>query len=310
MRAQVTTSQQRASTTAPAVEAHGLGKAFGRTKALDGLDLTVAPGEIAGFLGPNGAGKSTTIRVLLGLLRADSGTVRLLGGDPWRDAVALHRRIAYVPGDVVLWPNLTGMQAIDFLIRLRGGANPQRRDQLIERFELDPHKKARTYSKGNRQKVAIVAAFSCAAQIYILDEPTAGLDPLMEEAFQQCVAEVADRGAAVLLSSHILAQVEKLCDSVTIIRAGRTVRAGTLAELRHLMRTTVTVRTRSDGAALAQAPFIHDFTRHDGQVSFSVDRDDLDRAMNELSTLGIKDLVVAPASLEDMFLREYQGAGQ
>ncbi len=186
--------------------------------------------------------------MLLGLLRADGGTVRLLGGDPWRDAVALHRRIAYVPGDVTLWPNLTGMQAIDFLARLRGDGtvDTRRRDQLIERFELDPHKKARTYSKGNRQKVAIVAAFSTNADLYILDEPTAGLDPLMEKAFQQCVAEVTDHGAAVLLSSHILAEVEKLCDTVTIIRAGRAVRSGKLDELRHLMRTTVTVRTRGD----------------------------------------------------------------
>ena len=219
------TSLQRANTgegSQLAVEIHGLEKSFGRTKALDGLDLTVAPGDITGFLGPNGAGKSTTIRVLLGLLRADSGTVRLLGGDPWRDAVALHRRIAYVPGDVTLWPNLTGLQAIDFLARLRGNGvvDTRRRDQLIERFELDPHKKARTYSKGNRQKVAIVAAFSTNAELYILDEPTSGLDPLMEKAFQKCVGEVADRGAAVLLSSHILAEVEKLCNNVTIIRSG------------------------------------------------------------------------------------------
>jgi ABC-2 type transport system ATP-binding protein len=206
---------------------------------LDGLDLTVEPGDITGFLGPNGAGKSTTIRVLLGLLRADSGTVRLLGGDPWHDAVALHRRIAYVPGDVTLWPNLTGLQAIDFLARLRNGSvDTRRRDELFERFELDPNKKARTYSKGNRQKVAIVAAFSTNAELYILDEPTSGLDPLMEKAFQKCVEEVAYRGAAVLLSSHILAEVEELCKTVTIIRAGRAVRSGTLDQLRHLMRTT------------------------------------------------------------------------
>ena len=253
----------------PAVEIRDLHKSFGRTKALDGLDMTVAHGEIAGFLGPNGAGKSTTLRVLLGLLRADRGTVWLLGGDPWRDAVALHRRIAYVPGDVTLWPNLTGLQAIDFLARLRGnGVDTRRRDQLIERFELDPHKKARTYSKGNRQKVAIVAAFSTNAELYILDEPTSGLDPLMEQAFQQCVNEVADRGAAVLLSSHILAEVEKLCDAVTIIRSGRAVKSGTLDELRHLMRTTVTVRTRGDGQALQQVPYVHDFTSQNGQVRF------------------------------------------
>jgi ABC-2 type transport system ATP-binding protein len=307
------TSLQRASTsgaTQPAVETQGLVKTFGRTRALDGLDLTVAPGDITGFLGPNGAGKSTTIRVLLGLLRANSGTVRLLGGDPWRDAVDLHRRIAYVPGDVTLWPNLTGLQAIDFLARLRGknAADTRRRDQLIERFELDPHKKARTYSKGNRQKVAIVAAFSTNAELYILDEPTSGLDPLMEKAFQTCVTEVAEQGAAVLLSSHILAEVEQLCKTVTIIRAGRAVRSGTLDQLRHLMRTTVKVRTHSDGRKLQSTPFVHDFTVDDGHYVFSVDRNELDRAMALLTELGIIDLTVTPASLEDMFLREYRGA--
>ncbi len=291
-----------------AVQIEGLTKSFGRSRALDGLDLSVAPGDVTGFLGPNGAGKSTTIRILLGLLRADSGAVRLLGGDPWRDAVALHRRIAYVPGDVTLWPNLTGGQAIDFLARLRGGTvDNRRRDELIERFELDPHKPARTYSKGNRQKVAIVSAFSTDAELYILDEPTSGLDPLMERNFQRCVTDVAGRGAAVLLSSHILAEVEKLCDNVTIIRAGRTVRTGTLSELRDLMRNTITARTRGDGNRLRELAFLHDFAIQDGQISFSVDRADLDVAMDRLAALGIDELAVAPASLEDLFLREYQG---
>ncbi len=309
------TSLRRARTadgTRPAVEIHGLVKTFGRTRALDGLDLTVAPGDITGFLGPNGAGKSTTIRVLLGLLRANSGTVRLLGGDPWRDAVALHRRIAYVPGDVTLWPNLTGLQAIDFLARLRGdgAVDTRRRDELIERFELDPHKKARTYSKGNRQKVAIVAAFSTDAELYILDEPTSGLDPLMEKAFQTCVHEVAGSGSAVLLSSHILAEVEKLCDNVTIIRSGRAVKSGSLDELRHLMRTTIKVRTHNDGQKLQSTPFVHDFSIDDGHYRFSVDRNDLDGTMALLTDLGIIDLTVTPASLEDMFLREYQATGR
>jgi ABC-2 type transport system ATP-binding protein len=311
MTAQTAKSLQRADTgdkSHLAIEIHSLSKSFGRTQALDGLNLTVAAGEITGFLGPNGAGKSTTLRVLLGLLRADAGTVRLLGGDPWRDAVALHRRIAYVPGDVTLWPNLTGLPAIDFLGGLRGnGIDTGRRDQLIERFELDPHKKARTYSKGNRQKVAIVAAFSTNAELYILDEPTSGLDPLMEKAFQRCVEEVSDRGAAVLLSSHILAEVEELCDNVTIIRGGRAVRSGSLQELRHLMRTTVTARTRDDGRLLEQQPFVHDFTSQDGQFRFTVDRGDLDATMGRLTELGIEELTVTPASLEDMFLREYQG---
>ncbi|ULE31494.1 ABC transporter ATP-binding protein [Mycobacterium sp. IDR2000157661] len=311
MTAQSTRPQHRAETggSRPAVEIHGLEKSFGRTKALDGLDLVVAPGEITGFLGPNGAGKSTAIRVLLGLLRADRGSVRLLGGDPWRDAVALHRRIAYVPGDVTLWPNLTGRQAIDFLVRLRGnGVDEARRDELIERFELDPHKKARTYSKGNRQKVAIIAAFATNADLYILDEPTSGLDPLMEMAFQHCVEEVAARGAAVLLSSHILAEVEKVCDNVTIIRAGRTVLSGSLQELRHLMRTTVAVRTRDDASALQRLPEVRDFDGTDGRSRFTVDRADLDATMGRLTNLGIEELTVTPASLEDMFLREYRSA--
>lgn len=291
----------------PAVEIHGLKKRFGRTKAVDGLELTVDRGSIAGFLGPNGSGKSTTIRVLLGLLRADGGTSRLLGGDPWRDAVALHRRIAYVPGEVTLWPNLTGGQAIDFLTSLRDNVDPKRRAELIERFELDPHKKARTYSKGNRQKVALVAAFSTDAELYLLDEPTSGLDPLMDKVFQRCVRNAADNGAAVLLSSHILAEVERLCDSVTIIRSGRTVRAGRLDELRHLMRTTVKVRTRAPVDGLRSAPFVHDFTSDDDLSTFSVNRADLDQAMTELTALGIEELTVTPASLEDLFLSEYQG---
>lgn len=213
-------------------EITGLVKTFGRTRALDGLDLIVEPGQVHGFLGPNGSGKSTTIRVLLGLLRADAGTARLLGGDPWRDAVALHRRLAYVPGDVALWPSLTGGEAIDLLIRLRGPVDPARRSELLDRLGLDPTKKSRTYSKGNRQKVALVAALAADVELYILDEPTSGLDPLMEKVFQEIVTELAAEGRSVLLSSHILAEVEAVCDAVTIIRDGRTVRAGTLQDLR------------------------------------------------------------------------------
>lgn len=303
-----TTATPSSRTDTAAVEIRGLVKKFGGTTALDGLDLTVARGSVTGFLGPNGAGKSTTIRVLLGLLRADGGTARLLGRDPWRDAVDLHRRIAYVPGDVTLWPNLTGAQAIEFLCGLRGGADHRRRDALIERFELDPHRKARTYSKGNRQKVALVAAFASDADIYILDEPTSGLDPLMEKAFQQCVNEVSRRGAAVLLSSHILAEVEKLCDTVTIIRAGRTVQAGSLQQLRHLMRTTVTARTRAGDPGVWDWPGVHDAGTGNGELRLSVDRDHLDATMGRLTRLGIVDLTVTPASLEDLFLREYRGA--
>src|SRR3954463_15771817 len=238
-------------TPVPAVEISGLTKSFGSVRALDGLDLTVPAGEVVGFLGPNGAGKSTTIRVLLGLLRADAGSVQLLGGDPWADAVDLHRRLAYVPGDVALAPTLTGGEAIDLLGRLRGGSDPARKADLLERFELDPTKKARTYSKGNRQKVALVAALASDAELLVLDEPTSGLDPLMEAVFTECIGEVRAAGRSVLPSSHILAEVEKLCDSVTIIRNGATVESGTLAELRHLTRSTVTAVTDRDPAPLA-----------------------------------------------------------
>src|SRR3954467_12680853 len=222
-----------------ALSVAGLVKTFGAARALDGLDLEVTTGEVHGFLGPNGAGKTTTIRVLLGLLRADAGAVRLLDGDPWRDAVALHRRLAYVPGDVTLWPTLTGGEVIDLLGRLGGGLDPRRRDQLLEQFDLDPRKKSRDYSKGNRQKVGLVAALASRAELLILDEPTSGLDPLMEAVFQECIREVKAQGRPVLLSSHILAEVEALCDRVSIIRAGRTVQSGTLTDLRHLTRTEI-----------------------------------------------------------------------
>jgi ABC-2 type transport system ATP-binding protein len=260
----------------PALSCSGLVKTFGHVRALDELDLEVATGEVHGFLGPNGAGKSTTIRVLLGLLRADSGEATLLGGDPWRDAVPLHRRLAYVPGDVNLWPNLSGGEVIDLLGRLRGGLDRGRRDLLLQRFELDPTKKGRTYSKGNRQKVALVAALASDAELLILDEPTSGLDPLMEAIFQDTIREITDDGRTVLLSSHILAQVEALCDRVTIIRAGHTVERGTLSELRHLTRTAI-----------------------------SIDTAQLDGAIKHLSEFGIRTLTSQPPTLEELFLRHY-----
>ena len=294
--------------TAPAVEIRGLTKSFGDVRALDGLDLTVAPGEVAGFLGPNGAGKSTTIRVLLGLLRPDAGTVRLLDGDPWTDAVALHRRLAYVPGEVSLWPTLTGGEVIDLLCRLRGGVDPARRAALLERFELDPTKKIRTYSKGNRQKVALVAALAADVDLLVLDEPTSGLDPLMEEVFTDCVREATSAGTAVLLSSHILAEVEKLCDTVTIIRNGRTVEAGTLESMRHLTRTTVTAVATTDPSGLAELPGVHDFAATGSRATFQVDADALDAVTAALSTLGLRSLVCAPPSLEQLFLQHYGDA--
>ncbi|HLR96734.1 MAG TPA: ABC transporter ATP-binding protein [Jiangellaceae bacterium] len=287
------------------IDVTALVKSFGRTRALDGLDLHVERGEVHGFLGPNGAGKSTTIRVLLGLLRANSGSVALFGRDPWRDAVELHRRLAYVPGDVNLWPSLSGGEVIDLLGRLRGGLHPGRRAQLLERFDLDPTKKARTYSKGNRQKVALVAALASDAELLILDEPTSGLDPLMEAVFTDTIAEAKTEGRTVLLSSHILAEVEKLGDRVSIIRGGQNVQTGTLAELRHLTRTTVTARVDGDPHGLADLPGVHDLVIDGDWTRFAVDTDQLDDAVCALAGLGVRDLTSAPPSLEDLFLRHY-----
>lgn len=302
-----------------AIDVTDLVKSFGRTKALDGLDLAVRTGEVHGFLGPNGAGKTTTLRVLLGLLRADSGTARLLGGDPWHDVAALHRRLAYVPGDVSLWPTLTGGEVIDLLCRLRGAVDGTRRAELLERFELDPTKKCRAYSKGNRQKVALVAALASDVELLLLDEPTSGLDPLMEEVFRQYVAQVRDAGRTVLLSSHILAEAEALCDRVSIIRNGRVVESGSLADLRHLTRTSVTADlaanpqtlTGSDG--LAGLAGVHELVteRRDGltRVRCEVDSDHLDAVLRRLADAGVRSLISAPPTLEELFLRHYAGDG-
>jgi ABC-2 type transport system ATP-binding protein len=290
---------------AAAIEVSGLVKTFGSTRALDGLDLEVSTGEVHGFLGPNGAGKTTTIRVLLGLLRSDAGRVRLLGGDPWRDAVPLHRRLAYVPGDVSLWPKLSGGEIIDVFARLRGDIDPARRAELLERFELDPTKKARTYSKGNRQKVALVAGLASSAELLILDEPTSGLDPLMEAVFQECIREVKAEGRTVLLSSHILAEVEALCDRVSIIRAGRTVQSGTLDEMRHLTRTSIDVVTERAPDGLERLPAVHGLQIDDHRARFDVDTDRLDETMHHLVGLGIRSLVSRPPTLEELFLRHY-----
>ncbi|WP_316525829.1 ABC transporter ATP-binding protein [Kitasatospora brasiliensis] len=288
-----------------AITLSGLRKAFGRTTALDGLDLTVETGEVHGFLGPNGSGKSTTIRVLLGLLRADGGSARMLGKDPWRDAVELHRRLAYVPGDVELWPNLTGGEAIDLLSRLRGRLDRRRRDELVERFDLDPTKKGRSYSKGNRQKVAIVAALASDAELLLLDEPTSGLDPLMEVVFQDVVRQAKHEGRTVLLSSHILDEVEKLGDRVSIIRRGRVVQSGSLDELRHLTRTTVRAETLRPVTGLDAMPGVHGLHTEGNQVHFTVDGTQLDAAVRALSAAGLRSLVSHPPTLEELMLRHY-----
>ncbi|SEE95934.1 ABC transporter ATP-binding protein [Ruania alba] len=280
-------------------------KDYGRVRALDGLDLSVAPGEVHGLLGPNGAGKTTTIRILLGLLRPTSGTARLFGQDPAADAVALHRRLAYVPGDVELWPNLTGGEAIDVFSRLRGGADRSLVESLAGRFDLDLRKKGRTYSKGNRQKVALVAALASEVDLLILDEPTAGLDPLMEAVFQECIAEAKAKGVSVLLSSHILAQVEALADRVSIVRAGKTIETGTLAELRHLTRTSVVVTTEQPATAIADLTGVHNLTTADGETRLEVDGEQVDALMRALAPLGVRSIVAHPPTLEQLLLRHY-----
>jgi len=289
-----------------AISVAGLAKSFGPTRALDGLDLNVRTGEVHGFLGPNGAGKTTTIRILLGLIRADAGEARLLGGDPRADATALHRRLASVPGDVTLWPNLTGGEIIDLLGRLRGGLDPRRRGELLERFELDPRKKGRAYSKGNRQKVALVAALASDVELLLLDEPTSGLDPLMEEVFREVILEdQRDNGRTVLLSSHILSEVEALCDRVTIIRDGRAVESGTLADLRHLTRTSFRAELTNPATGLAALPGVHDLQAYDHHVSFDADTASIDEVLRHLTAAGVRSLVSQPPTLEELFLRHY-----
>lgn len=287
------------------IDVRGLTKEFGRARALDGLDLRVDEGEVHGFLGPNGAGKSTTLRVLLGIVRATSGVARLFGRDPWRDAVTLHRDLAYVPGDVTLWPSLTGGEIIDLLARMRGGLDPARRDDLIERFDFDPTRKARTYSKGNRQKVALISALSSNARLLLLDEPSTGLDPLMENVFRRCVREARDRGSTVLLSSHILAETEELCDRVTIIRAGRTVETGTLASMRHLSRTSIRAELLGDPGDLRRLPGVADLSVQDGVLYAQVDAAGLPEVIRALGRAGVRSLVSQPPTLEELFLRHY-----
>ncbi len=287
------------------IDVRGLDKRFGRVRALDGLDLSVAAGEVHGFLGPNGSGKSTAIRVLLGLLRKDGGEARLLGGDPWTDAADLHRRLAYVPGDVNLWPNLTGGEAIDLLGRLRGGLDERRRAELVERLDLDPTKKGRSYSKGNRQKVALVAALSADVELLLLDEPTSGLDPLKESVFAECVEELRARGGTVLLSSHVLAEVERLCDRVTIIREGRTVESGSLAGMRHLTRTSVAAELAIPLDGLDRLPGVHDLLVQGHRITFEVDTARLGTAIARLLEGDLVSLTSQPPTLEDLFLRHY-----
>lgn len=287
------------------ISVEGLTKSFGRTRALDGLDLQVAAGQVHGFLGPNGSGKTTTLRVLLGLVRADSGSVRMMDADPWVDRVALHRRLAYLPGEVNLWPSLTGGEVIDLLGRMRGDLDPQRRADLLDRFELDPTKKIRAYSKGNRQKVSLISALASNVELLLLDEPTAGLDPLMAEVFRECIDDERHSGRTVLLSSHTLAEVEALCDHVTIIRNGHVVETGALADIRHLTRTSVTAELGAEPIGLENLPGVHDL-RVDGlTLRCLVDTAALGALLDRLSAFGVRSLVSQPPTLEELFLRLY-----
>lgn len=288
------------------IQIQNLTKYYGKHLALDSVDLEVEQGEAFGFIGPNGAGKTTTLRILLGLLRKDAGEVSLLGRDPWRDAVALHRRLAYVPGDVNLWPHLSGGEVIDLLARLRGGFDQSRRDELVKRFELDPTKQCRTYSKGNRQKVALIAALVSDVELFILDEPTSGLDPLMEAIFRECVAEFKRAGKTVLLSSQILAEVEALCDRISIIKEGKIVETGTLTELRHLTRTSVSVETGQPIAGLSELPGVHNLSIDGARAQFNVDADAINRVLQCLVQFDVRALTCTPPTLEDLFLRYYE----
>lgn len=288
------------------VEVNGLTKKFGKFTALNDINMTIEEGEVYGFIGPNGAGKSTTIRILLGMLKATSGEVKIFGKDVWTDAVEIHKYTAYVPGDANLWPNLTGGEVIDIFLKMRGNGSKYKRDELIERFNLDPTKKCRAYSKGNRQKIALIAAFASEAQFYILDEPTSGLDPLMERTFQQCVLEAKSEGKSVLLSSHILSEVEKLCNTISIIRDGRIIETGTLSEMRHLTRTNIVVQTKQPIYSIKDMKGVHNVEVRSGEISFLVDSEELNSVIQYISEHGILKLESTPPTLEDLFLRHYE----
>ncbi|ALX48403.1 ABC transporter ATP-binding protein [Lentibacillus amyloliquefaciens] len=285
----------------------GLQKSFGKFQALSDVSFTVNAGEVVGFIGPNGAGKSTTIRILLGIMKRDAGNAEIFGKDVWEDSLAIHKRISYVPGDVTLWGNLTGGEIIDLFLKLHGGGDKQKRDYLIKRFELDPKKKAKGYSKGNRQKVGLIAALSADSDLYIFDEPTSGLDPLMEAIFQEEVEKIKDAGKSILLSSHILSEVERLADKVAIIRQGEIVESGSLDELRHLTRSAVTMATERDVAEMATVNGVFDFQQTGNQATFSADNKHLDAILMQASKLGVKKFESVPPTLEDLFMRHYEG---
>lgn len=291
------------------LETVNLSKRFGKFTALNDINLKVAEGEVFGYIGPNGAGKTTTIRVLLGILQASEGTAKVFGMDAWKDAVEIHKRLAYVPGDVNLWPNLTGGEVIDLFVSLRGKHDKKRRKELLEAFDLDPSKKCRTYSKGNRQKVALVAALASDADLYILDEPTSGLDPLMEQVFQAAVLDLKKQGKGIFLSSHIMSEVEKLCDRISIIKEGTIVETGTLDEMRHLTRMSMTIKTETPIKGLEKVKGVYEITEHQGGTTFQVDSDAVGEVVSFIGKFGVKKLESTPPTLEDLFMRHYNTAG-
>ncbi|MDW7660909.1 MAG: ABC transporter ATP-binding protein [Bacillota bacterium] len=292
------------------IKIENLSKRFGNVKALDGIDLTVNEGEVFGYIGPNGAGKTTTIRAVLGILKATEGNISVFGKNAWKDAVEIHKRIAFIPGDVSLWPNLTGGEVIDLFAKLRGGTNSAKREELIERFDLDPSKKCRTYSKGNRQKVALVSAFSTDADLYILDEPTSGLDPLMEKIFQEYIQSLRKKGKTVFLSSHILSEVEQLCDRVAIIREGRIIEVGTLKSLRHLMRNQISIETQRPVEGLNNFSGLHDLIQEENNLRFQADMDQLSAIINHVNEYAILNFESQPPNLEDLFMHHYSNRGR
>ena len=288
------------------VKINNLQKKFGNFKALSNVSFTINKGEVLGFIGPNGAGKSTTLRILLGAIKRDAGDVEIFGKDVWKESLEIHKRISYVPGDIALWGNLTGGEIIDLFMKLHGNGDIEKRDGLIKRFELDPKKKAKGYSKGNRQEVGLIAALSVDSDLYIFDEPTSGLDPLMEVVFQEEVEKIKNNGKSILLSSHILSEVERLADRVAIIRRGEIVESGTLNELRHLTRSTIMIETETDVANLSKVEGVYDFKQDNNQATFSADNKQINYILNEAVKLGVKKIESTPPTLEDLFIRHYE----
>lgn len=288
------------------IEVKNLQKKFGKFEALSDVSFSVEPGEITGFIGPNGAGKSTTIRILLGIIKKSGGSAKIFGKDVWEDRQEIHKRTSYVPGDIALWNNLSGGEIIDIFMKLHGNGNKAKRDELIERFELDPKKKAKNYSKGNRQKVGLISALAVESDLYLFDEPTSGLDPLMESIFQEEVKKIKEEGKAVLLSSHILSEVERLADKIVIIRQGEIVESGSLDEMRHLTRSVITLESDKDLTPLVTMEGVHDFSQEKDQAEFSVDHEHLNEVLRTAATIGIRNIQSAPPTLEDLFIRHYE----